>query len=72
MDILDNILTLALWTLVVVLVVKVYRNRKKISLSKGIEKVVGNNMALDILNERYARGEIGKEEYDQKKADIEA
>jgi uncharacterized membrane protein len=25
---------------------------------------------LEILNERYARGEINKDEYDQKKADI--
>ena len=26
---------------------------------------------LEILQERYARGEIGKEEYEQKRADLE-
>lgn len=28
------------------------------------------NRALEVLHERYARGEIGKEEYEQKRRDL--
>ena len=32
----------------------------------------GGDRSLAVLNERYARGEIGKDEYEQKKRDLAA
>lgn len=40
-------------------------------LGKPNDKAVGNN-ALNILNERYAKGEITEEEYNSKKAQIKS
>lgn len=36
------------------------------------EKSLRGKTALEILQERYARGEIGGEEYEQKKRDLES
>ena len=54
------------WLLPVILVVTLVIYWFKPSGAPGAT----DKAALDILKERYARGEIGKEEFDQKKRDI--
>ena len=54
------------WSLLIVVVVVVVRALmpgRKESEAKG-------DRALDILRERYAKGEINKEEFEQKKRDL--
>jgi uncharacterized membrane protein len=41
-------------------------------ISDGSSWTAGSRSAKEILDMRYAKGEIGKEEYEQKKKDIDA
>ncbi|MEK7114430.1 MAG: SHOCT domain-containing protein [Patescibacteria group bacterium] len=58
-----GIMMIIFWVLFIALIVWVVREFSGKS-SKS------NSNALDILKERYARGEIGKEEFDSKKKDL--
>lgn len=57
-----------LWVLIVLGIVAIARWLFSASVSSAAPQ---SKTALEILSERYARGEIGKEEYDQKRRDIE-
>ncbi|MCL4798899.1 MAG: SHOCT domain-containing protein [Burkholderiales bacterium] len=62
---------LVFWGLVIVGVVVLARWLFTGS-SSGIAAPVRGKTALDILGERYAKGEIGKEEFEQKRRDLGA
>jgi len=53
------------WGLIVVGLILLIRYLARIS-----KEGKGEESALDILKKRYARGEINKEEFDQKKRDL--
>ncbi len=60
---------LLFWGLVVVVIVALVRGFG--SKSTGNEPQPRANTALDILGERYARGEIDKAEFEQKRRDLQ-
>ncbi len=57
-----------LWVIIIVAVVALGKWLFGRSSSLDLPRQKG---ALDILKERYARGEIGKEEFDEKKRELE-
>ena len=58
------------WILILVVIVAVVWLLVRGPLGGGAAS--DRRSALDILKERYARGEIGREEFEQKKRDLEA
>lgn len=63
------------WVLLVVIVIKIirgslYGGRHGNCGGCGMDNRTNGNVGLEILNKRYASGEISKEEYEQKKKDI--
>lgn len=61
------LLTVLFWVLVIWLIVALARRSH---WGHGTMMPPGNRSALDILKERYAKGEINKEEFEQKKKDL--
>lgn len=58
-----GIMMIVFWALFIALIVWVVREVSGRNSRSGLQ-------ALDILKERYARGEISKEEFESKKKDI--
>jgi len=57
------------WALVIVGLIFLVKWLVSFSRSRG-QYERGSDSALDILKQRYAKGEINKEEFDQKKKDL--
>jgi len=58
------------WIVILIAIVAVVWLLLRGSLTGGAQ--TGRSSALDILKDRYASGEIGREEFEQKKRDLEA
>jgi len=58
-----GLMMLVFWALFIALIVWVVREF-------GGRNSISSSRAIDILKERYAKGEIGKEEFESKKKDI--
>jgi putative membrane protein len=59
------IFMIAFWALVILGIVFLIR-----VITGGVKKEDKTETAIDILKKRYARGEIGKEEFEEKKKDL--
>jgi putative membrane protein len=62
------------WLLAIVLLVGgvVLFMRSSPSIGFGRQNAAGRSGGLDLLEQRYARGEVNREEYLQKKGDMQA
>jgi putative membrane protein len=63
------IFMLLFWLLVILGIVALFR---WLQLQSSPDRGARGKTALEIIRERYARGEIDKEEYEQKKRDLES
>jgi putative membrane protein len=75
LGIIGMLLMVFVWILIIGLIISVIRRIVWGSRWQNHDKWrhwqgMGNNSGMNILNERYAKGEINKEEYEQKKKDI--
>ncbi len=63
-----GVLTFLFWLVIVVLVIRLIKRR---GMFHDRRHIWMHSSALDILKERYAKGEIDKTEFESKKKDLE-
>ncbi len=66
MGIIGMVVQVVFWIAIIAIVVGLFRRYGANTRSTA----VGRNSALDILRERYARGELDTEEFNRRKADL--
>lgn len=64
-----GVLHMLLWWVLIVLGIVVLV-KWLVGGSRAAGEAAAGSRALEVLKERYARGEIGKDEFDQKKRDL--
>ncbi len=70
LGLLGMILNVAFWVLVIVLIVRLVRGGGWRNRNMNWKDMMGGKSALDILKERYAKGEINRIEFEEKKKDL--
>ena len=65
-----GLMMLAFWALIAVLVVYVVRNLGHRPAEQVGTRVAPPNQAMQILDERFARGDIDADEYNQRRASL--
>ncbi|MDD5068627.1 MAG: SHOCT domain-containing protein [Candidatus Pacebacteria bacterium] len=69
-DLFGLFLWIMVWVLIIGLVVRLVREHHWFHWFGAHHLTLKNSAALEILDSRYAKGEISKNEYEEKKADI--
>lgn len=65
-----GILSVLFWVLIILLIVRLVHGPRRWREYRDPRDLGPRNSALDILKERYAKGEINKQEFEEKKADL--